>query len=225
MNKKIFHKVLGGLIFITALVLMAVNHEEIKNINLELIQKFIKSYGSFAAIVFILIFTLRTLFVVLPVSAMIVIGGSLFGRYSFFYSMLALFLSASLAFYLSRYLGGEWLEKLLKGKVKHLNKKVDEHGFKILFTLRLICIPPYDVLNYAAGLTKVKYRTFISAICLGIVPEAFSLSIFGNSLKHPFSKKFIFAVILVVITVAIPVLYNKFSKKDKELLDGEEEKK
>ena len=127
--------------------------------NFNFIKKYIKSFGQYTVIAFILIFLLRTFLVIFPYSVMVIFGGSIFGwRWGFLYSMIAVFLSASMAYLMSKYLGKEFVQKLLHGKLKQLDSKVEEHGFKIILFMRLSTVFPYDILNYAAGLTKLRYR-------------------------------------------------------------------
>lgn len=182
--------------------------------NFNLIKKYIKSFGQFAVIAFILIFLLRTFLVVFPYSIMVIFGGSIFGwRWGFLYSMFAVFLSASMAYFMSKYLGKEFVQKLLRGKLKQLDSKVEEHGFKIILFMRLSTVFPYDILNYAAGLTKIGYRDFIMGTLLGMTLETFSLNFLGANARNPFSPKFKFAIVLILLTIAVPVIYNKFKKK------------
>ena len=185
--------------------------------NFGLIKKYINSFGRFTVIAFILIFLLRTFLVIFPYSIMVIFGGSIFGwRWGFLYSMIAVFLSASMAYFISKYLGKEFVQKLLHGKLKQLDSKVEEHGFKIILFMRLSTVFPYDILNYAAGLTKLRYRAFITGTLLGMALETFSLNFLGANARNPFSPKFKFAVILILLTIAVPVIYNKFKKKAPE---------
>jgi uncharacterized membrane protein YdjX (TVP38/TMEM64 family) len=185
--------------------------------NFGLVKKYIKSLGEFAVIAFIIIFVLRTFLLIFPYSVMVIFGGSVFGwRWGFLFSMIAVFLSATMAYFISKYLGKEFVQKLLRGKLKQLDSKVEEHGFKIILFMRLSTVFPYDILNYAAGLTKIKYRDFILGTLLGMTLETFSLNFLGANAKDPFSPKFKFAVILILLTIAVPVIYNKFKKKAPE---------
>ena len=188
-------------------------------VNFSLVKSYIKSFGKYAVIAFILIFVLRTFLLIFPYSLMVIFGGSMFGwRWGFLYSMIAVFLSASMAYLISKYLGKEFVQKLLRGKLKQLDSKVEEHGFKIILFMRLSTVFPYDILNYAAGLTKIRYRNFILGTILGMTLETFSLNFLGANARNPFSPKFKFAVILILLTIVVPVIYNEYKKKGSQEL-------
>lgn len=173
-------------------------------------REYIASYGSFAVLVFIVLFNLRTLFVFFPYSIMVLLGGSVFGDiYGFLVSMICVYSSATAAFYISKLAGKDTVEKLLKGKMKQLDGKIEEHGFKIILLMRVSYIFPFDALSYAAGLTKVKYRHFILATVLGMIPETFSLSMLGHNIKNPFSWNFIVSIALVFLTIIVPIFVKK----------------
>ncbi|MCX7922735.1 MAG: TVP38/TMEM64 family protein [Clostridia bacterium] len=186
----------------------------ITGINLNAIGEFINSYGNYGAFIFIFIFAARTLLVIFPFSVMLIVGGNIFGpAYGFLFSMISIFISSNIAFFISKYLGKESIQKLLKGKGEKLDLKIEEHGFKIIFLMRISCLFPFDILNFALGLTKVRYKDFILGTILGIIPETFSLTYLGDNLKNPFSKNFIISILLVLITVAIPIVFNRIKNK------------
>lgn len=183
----------------------------------EFVKKYINSFGQYAVFAFILIFTFRTVLVIFPYSVMVFFGGSIFGwRWGFVYSMVAVFLSASMAYFMSKYLGKEKVQRLLRGKLKQIDSTAQEHGFKIILFMRLTTVFPYDILNFAAGLTKIRYRAFIMGTLLGMALETFSINYLGATAKNPFSPKFKFAIVLIILTTAIPTIYSKFKKKSPE---------
>lgn len=174
----------------------------------------IHSFGKFAAAAYILVFSLRTLLVFFPYSVMVMLGGSLFGPFwGFLYSMISVFISASLAFYLGRFLRKDAVRKILGGRLKLMDSKLEKHGFKVLLLMRISALFPFDAVNYAAGLTRMKYRDFILATVLGVTVETFSYAYLGENLKNPFSWRSILAVLLVLLTVALPFAYGRVRKK------------
>ncbi len=181
--------------------------------NYYFVLHYIKSFGPISGLIYALIFALRTLILIIPYSAMTVLSGNVFGPWKgFLYSMAGVFLSASLAFFIGRYLGKDFVQKIVKGRIAKLDDKVEEHGFKIILFMRLSYIFPFDILNYAAGLTKIKYSQFILGTLLGLTPETFVLCFFGSRLKKPFSHQFFIAIGLLLLTIGIPILYNRYKK-------------
>lgn len=165
---------------------------------------------------YLLIAVVRPLAVVLPVTIMTLIAGGLYGPlYGFLLAMASTLLSANVAFLVSRYLGKSFIEKLLKGRAEKLNLQTEKNGFRIILIMRVSGIFPLDIVSYAAGLTKMKYRDFILATIIGTMPETFSVAYMGHHIKNPFSPQFIIAVLLVIATAVVPLIYNKRKSKQK----------
>ncbi|WP_406542019.1 TVP38/TMEM64 family protein [Clostridium ljungdahlii] len=128
--------------------------------------------------------------------------------------MIGCFGSATLAFFLSRFLGRSFVNKILKGKALTLNDNIEKYGFRIMTAMRLSFVFPYDPLSYAAGLTKIKYRDFIFGTLVGILPEMVTYSLIGGNLTKPFSFKFILPIIVLFIIACISIYMHKKKSKD-----------
>jgi uncharacterized membrane protein YdjX (TVP38/TMEM64 family) len=177
--------------------------KQLAELNIGDIRGYVLSYGKFSDVMFILIYTLKPIFFIIPASLMSILAGNIFGPHkALMLSMIGCFGSGTVAFFLSRILGRSFVDKLLKGKSMTLDSNVENHGFKIMLIMRLSFIFPYDPLSYAAGLTKMKYRDFILGTLIGVLPEMVSYSFMGRHLRHPFSFKFVFPIILI-ITIAL----------------------
>ncbi len=209
-GKRFYIKVLCILILVIFALVFAYRFELFKGFSINSVEDFINSYGKFAAIIYILIFAARTLLVVFPVSILVVLGGSIFGPIcGFLYSMVAIFISASLAFFLSRYLGKSFVQRILKNRADKVDLKIEQHGFKIIFFMRISMVFPYDIMNFAAGLTKVKYKEFILGTLLGIAPEVFALNYLGDNIRNPVWWHFAISALLIVVTVAVPLISKR----------------
>ena len=188
-----------------------------RRFNFHEVKDYINSYGNNAALIYILIFSVRTLLVVFPYSVVIVLGGSIFGPIrGFIYSIISIFISATSAFYISRFLGRGTVMRLLGDKAKRVDLKTEEHGFKAIFLSRLSIFFPFDVTNFVAVLTKMKYRHFIVGTMLGIIPETFTLNLLGSNLDKGFAWGLGFSVLLFAIIIVIPLIYKKLNKKEKK---------
>jgi uncharacterized membrane protein YdjX (TVP38/TMEM64 family) len=209
-HKNIIIKLSLILLFFIVIVTIIVKFDLLKNISLGAIQDYIESYGRFAAVIYAVIFILRTFLIFFPSTIMIFLGGSLFGEIrGFCLSILCVFLSASLAFFISRYAGKDFVNKIFNGRIRKLDMKAEEHGFKLIFLMRLSVIFPFDIMNYAAGLSKIRYIDFILGTILGTIPEIFSVTYISSNIGNPLSLKFKIGIIVFIITVAIPFFFNR----------------
>ena len=192
---------------IISLILIIKNWNLIRHLKVERIVNFIRSKGPFAAIIFLGIYALKPFIIVMPSNVVAIVGGIIFGPIKgFIISMAGFFVSGTIAFYLARFLGKEFVQKLIGNKFMKLDDNMKNNGFKILFFLRLPPILPYDPLSYACGFTNISFFAFIMASLLGVVPETLCYSVIGKNLAYPFSIKFI-------IPIAIVVLVTIFSKR------------
>lgn len=214
---KIICKIAVVIVIIIALVFIFKSGKGIKQFSdLDSLIVFIKERGKYAILVFLLIFALKPLVMVIPSTIMTITAGILFGPfYGFILSLTGIFISGTLAFALSRFLGKDFVNRILKGKVVSLNKNLNENGFKVLLLLRLPPVLPYDPVSYACGLSEIKYFDFITASVIGVMPETFCYSVIGENFRNPMSVKFLVPLILIIVaTVLSGVIFKKSGKKN-----------
>lgn len=203
---------IGLIIIITASLILTKDYWN-KYTNLHNFVTLLKSYGKYAVILFLLIFSLKPFAIVIPSAMLSMAGGILFGpTEGFLLNMTGFFISGTLAFYLARFLGKDFVDNILKGKVLNLNNSMEKNGFKILFLLRLPPVLPYDPLSYTCGLSKIKYPAFILASLLGVIPETICYSFMGQNILTPCSAKFIIPLIVVLVATVFSGFAFKKSK-------------
>lgn len=80
--------------------------------------------------------------------------------------------AATLAFVLGRSVARDWIADRVSGRPRFaaIDRAVSQGGFKIVALLRLSPILPFNVLNYALGLTGVKLRAYVLASLVGMLP-------------------------------------------------------
>ena len=107
----------------------------------------------------------------LPVAGiMTIIGGALFGLVQGVVLVsFASSLGATLAFLLSRYLFRDFFQDQYSQKLKILNKGIEKEGAFYLFSLRMIPVFPFFMVNAIMGLTLIKTRIFYFASQAGML--------------------------------------------------------
>lgn len=177
----------------------------------------IDSFGIGGPLVYIAIYSL-TPSLMLPAIPITVIGGVLFGPiHGTVYVIIGATIGASIAFLVARYMGREWVEGFIKeGRLKELDEKVEKQGWKIVAFTRLIPLFPFNFLNYAFGLTKIRFSHYVIASFIFMLPGAIAFVVFSSSildiLKGRGSKEFVIGLILVLIVSIIPLVYKKRSR-------------
>jgi uncharacterized membrane protein YdjX (TVP38/TMEM64 family) len=102
------------------------------------------------------------------------LAGALFGRWLGTGAvLLAATLGATLAFLSSRYLFRGWVQQRFGGRLAALNAGIEREGAYYLFTLRLIWVFPFWLINLGMGLTPMRVGTFAAVSLVGMLPGTF----------------------------------------------------
>jgi len=137
----------------------------------ELLQ-WISGLGSTAPLVFISLYVVACVLFV-PGSILTLSAGFLFGvvRGSMYVSVAAT-VGATLAFLIGRYFARQWVAARLADypKFKAVDEAVAREGWKIVALTRLSPVFPFNLLNYAFGLTNVRVRDYVIASWAGTLP-------------------------------------------------------
>lgn len=207
------------LIFIAFVIIYFIIYyrNSLMHINFRGLKRYILSFGPTGFLVLLLIYSLKPVLMFFPVVPLTILAGNLYGFYGgLLLTTLGLFFSGSFAFYISRNLGEGFVKKILKKKFLKIEKSMKEHGFKIMFMMRISTVFPYDPLSYAAGVTNISYSDFILGSLLGTIPEMIIYLYLGHHAERYFSRKIIFpAVIFIILAIAAPFLYKKYKKTPK----------
>lgn len=160
-------------LFILAAVALAA---AFKYFNIQLLLRdaldWIAGMGPFAPFIFIMIYILACVFFV-PGSVLTLGAGLLFGvlKGSVLVSIGAT-LGATAAFLTGRYLARGWVAQKTEGnlKFKAIEQAVAREGWKIVGLTRLSPVFPFNLLNYAFGLTPVSLKDYFFASWIGMMP-------------------------------------------------------
>lgn len=134
--------------------------------------EFIRSLGSAGPAAFILIYTAATVLFI-PGSVLTLGAGAIFGVvWGSVYVSLASTLGAALAFLIGRHFTRAMVEHRISGhpKFSAVDRAVGQEGWTVVFLTRLSPIFPFNLLNYAFGLTSVSFTSYIIASWLGMMP-------------------------------------------------------
>ncbi|MCB1723189.1 MAG: TVP38/TMEM64 family protein [Chromatiaceae bacterium] len=118
----------------------------------------------------------------LPGSLMTLAGGALFGPIAgTLYNLAGATLGAALAFVIARFIGGTWIERRAHGSMQRLRDGIDDEGWRFVAFTRLVPAFPFNLLNYALGLTRIRFWSYLvtSAICM--LPGAAAYTYLGHA--------------------------------------------
>ena len=120
----------------------------------------------------------------LPGSVLTLGAGFLFGLGTGFVSAwIGATLGACVAFLVGRNLARAWISKkmVMNPKFAAIDEAVAREGFKIVFLLRLSPVFPFNLLNYALGLTKIPFWKYALASALGMIPGGLMYVYLGSA--------------------------------------------
>ena len=188
----------------------------------------VESLGAWGPIAFISIYNLATV-LFLPGSLLTLGGGAIFGLVQgSIYVFVAATLGATFAFLIGRYLARDAIAKKIDGnqKFKAIDEAIAKEGLKIVFLPRLSPVFPFNLLNYALGLTSVSLKDYVLG-SLGMLPGtilyvylgslAGDLAMIGqeSATTDPAAARFelIAKVVGLLATLAVTVYVTKVAKK------------
>lgn len=149
---------------------------------LERATLWIESLGWWAPTTFLILYVLCTL-LLLPRTVLTVGAGFLFGPlWGLLWALLAINLGANTAFWLGRHLARGIVERRIRrdGRIRALDQAVARDGWRIVALTRMTPIFPYSFLNYAFGLTEVRWKDYAMGSFAGMFPGTLMLVILGT---------------------------------------------
>ena len=163
--------------------------------------------------------------VLVPVTLMILATAFAFGPLAgSAYSLGGCLLAAVLTYGLGRVLGRDTVRRLGSSRLNRVSRRLADHGLVTMFTVRLLPIAPYALVNIVAGASHIRLRDFILGSTLGMAPGIVAITFFEHQLqvaiREPGAKSFAFlavlvgAIIILGLVVKKRVSDNKSSKRD-----------
>jgi uncharacterized membrane protein YdjX (TVP38/TMEM64 family) len=153
---------------------------------LQLALDWIGAHPQIAWPVYILGYILATVLVI-PGSLLTLAAGFLFGLpLGVALVSLGSVLGAGAAFLVGRFLARDWVADKIKQQPRFaaLDAAVGRRGFLIVFLTRLSPIFPFNLINYAYGLTGVRFRDYFLATWIGMFPVTVLYVYLGSAAKN-----------------------------------------
>jgi uncharacterized membrane protein YdjX (TVP38/TMEM64 family)/rhodanese-related sulfurtransferase len=174
------------------------------------LEVWINDAGVLAPVIFILIYALATV-LFLPGSVITLAGGALFGPVlGTFYNLTGATLGAVLAFLISRYIASDWIADKAGGRVRQLINGVEGEGWRFVAFVRLVPLFPFNLLNYALGLTRIRFLHYLIASYIFMLPGAMAYTYIGYAGREAIGggegliQKILIALALLGVVAFLP---------------------
>lgn len=149
------------------------------------IRGYVDNTGWWGPAVFILVYALLTLAPV-PKNVLSVAAGLVFGfAGGLAIVFVAAILGAVAAFWMGRWLGRDAVEKFTGARVEKIDQLLHQRGLVAMIGVRLVPVLPFTVINYAAGLTSIRWWNYFLGTAIGILPGTASFVTLGAFGLHP----------------------------------------
>ena len=187
--------------------------------------QWINSLGAIGGIVFIGIYIIATL-AFLPAALLTLGAGVIFGvTWGSIYVFIGATLGAIAAFLGGRYLAQGWVKEKISSYKKFaiIDKAVSKEGLKIVLLVRLSPLFPFNLLNYALGITSVSFQDYLIG-SVGMIPGTIMYVYFGSlvgdialigSKNQPGNiiLHWVIQIMGLIATIAVTVYVTKIAKK------------
>lgn len=149
------------------------------SISIETLTDWVAQAGWIAPLVFIAGYAVAAVFF-LPGLVFTLAGGALFGPvYGTLYNLTGATLGATLAFLTARYLAHDWVALRAGGRLQQLVAGVEREGWRFVAFVRLVPLFPYNLLNYALGLTRIRLSHYIITTFIFMAPAGAAYTYLG----------------------------------------------
>jgi len=150
-----------------------------EHLSADSIEAWIGQLGWIAPLVFIAGYALATVLFA-PGLLFTLAGGALFGPLlGTAYNLTGATIGATLAFLTARYLASDWVARKAGKRLRPLVDGVAEEGWRFVAFVRLVPLIPFNLLNYALGLTQIRLPHYIIASFIFMAPGGAAYTYLG----------------------------------------------
>ena len=150
-----------------------------EQLSIEVLTLRVGQLGWLAPLVFIACYAAGAV-LFLPGLVFTLAGGILFGPlYGTLYNLTGATLGATLAFLAARYIASDWAAQRTGKRLRQLVDGVEEEGWRFVAFVRLVPLFPFNLLNYALGLTNIRLSHYIISSFVFMTPGGAAYTYLG----------------------------------------------
>lgn len=184
-------------------------------LDVAVIEQQIRQAGPLGPALFMALFAIGTV-IFLPGTLFGLAGGALFGPvWGSVFNLAGASLGAAAAFLIARYAASDWVRGKAGPRLDHLIRGVEDEGWRFVAFVRLVPLFPFNLLNYALGLTRIGFRDYILATVVCMAPGTIAFTWLGHAGKEAAAgtedalRQGLIALGLVVAVAFLPRLVRR----------------
>lgn len=185
------------------------------SLDAEVLSSMLDDLDIWAPVVFIALFTAATV-AFLPGMMFALAGGVLFGPVlGTLYNLTGATIGAALAFLAARYIASAWVREKTGPRLARIIQGVEDEGWRFVAFTRLVPLFPFNLLNYAFGLTRIPLAQYTLATVICMVPGAAAYTYLGYAGREAAAgsetaiRNGLIALGLLAVVVFLPRLAKK----------------
>ena len=194
------------------------------HISVEALEQWLGQLGWVAPLVFIACYAIATVFF-MPGTLFTLAGGVLFGPvFGTLYNLVGATLGATLAFLTARYLASDWATRHAGKRLQKLVEGVENEGWRFVAFVRLVPLFPFNLLNYALGLTRLRLPVYVITSFIFMAPGGAAYTYLGYAGREAVAggedviRKILLAIAIIatIAFVSQILLRMRRTKMDKQ---------
>lgn len=212
MNRQTISRVVL-LVALAAAIALAYYYRDL--LNVAALESWVKSAGALGPMLYMAVYAVATV-LFLPGSVITLAGGALFGPvWGTLYSLTGATLGATVAFLIARYLASDWVHRKAGGWTRQLIEGVEKEGWRFIAFVRLVPLFPFNLLNYALGLTRIGLLAYVVGSYVFMFPGALAYTYLGYAGREAVAggegliQKGLLALALLSVVAFLPSLVKR----------------
>lgn len=196
-----------------------------KHFDVAVLEDWLAGAGIVAPLLFIGIYAISTV-LLMPGSVLTIAGGVLFGPiWGTFYNLTGATIGATVAFLIARYLASDFVSRKTGGRLRQLVEGVEAEGWRFVAFIRLVPLFPFNLLNYALGLTRIRLFHYVVTSFVCMLPGAIAYTYLGYAGRNAVAggegmiQKALLGLGLLALVAFLPRLIKRLRKKPVRMLN------
>ncbi len=161
-----------------AAILFAINRDRI---DVAGIEQWTRQLGIWAPLGHVVLFATGTVLFA-PGAILGLVGGALFGPFwGTLLNLAGATIGATAAFLVARYVAADWVRTKAGPRIERLISGVEAEGWRFVALMRLVPLVPFNLLNYALGLTRILLSQYVLASLVAMAPGTLAFTWLGHA--------------------------------------------
>jgi uncharacterized membrane protein YdjX (TVP38/TMEM64 family)/rhodanese-related sulfurtransferase len=184
------------------------------------LDAWLSGLGVWAPVVYVAVYVVGTV-AFLPGSLFALAGGALFGPvWGAILNLVGATFGASIAFLVARYLARDWVARTAAGRLKRLITGVEAEGWRFVAFVRLVPLFPFNLTNYALGLTRIGFLPYVITSFVCMAPGAIAYTWLGHAGREALAgdasaiRYGLLALGLLAAIIVLPRLINRLRRRE-----------